>query len=414
MKEAGGSINNLAPPSSNRYKSPGGSHSSLAIMAGKFGNGRNTPSHQPKASYESTAHLVKETNGGTVMSEPVEMVDIGDKRTPMSRKPVPRHEPTPPPAIVYDSDKELTPLDDRKRSSGWSKYFATSGPTGPGGISHLPAAYVKHDTRSGLSDGSEYSSRPSHPSRIPSSVLVAPLDIDFSKTIDGQRLSHVASGSPSFMHSREDLAKRGSTADVGEGLSGLIVTPRPDSRDRRSQISGYSLSSTKRTTLGSTLSSNLTSDYYNESGNTPWTPVSNSFKDHVNGTGSRPTSSLYAPSLPESQRVPTRGKSPGFFPGSGTSYRPVSKATKSKMSYSAAPTSDWAAPAAPALSVSKPSDDRDSTVTVFPRGVPSAYYADRDPSKENQAPQQSGQKAMVSDMSWLNLGLGGGGGQNKI
>ncbi|KAK5120994.1 hypothetical protein LTR85_005778 [Meristemomyces frigidus] len=418
MKEAGGSINELAPPAKDRYKSgapSGGSHSSLAIMAGKFGNNRNTTSHQPKASYESTTHLVKDRTGAHNMSEPMEMIDIGDKRTPV-RKPVPRTELTPPAAMAYDPEKELPPMDDRNRSSGWSKYFATSGPTGPNGLSHLPAAYLKPPSSTNLSDDrSVYTSGvPSHPSRIPSSILVPPLDIDFSKTLDGQRLSHVTSGSPSFNHSREDLAKRGSHAEMAEGFKGLIVTPRPDSRDRRSQISGYSLSSNNnRTTVGSTLSSNLTSDYYNESGHTPWTPTSANFKDLVN---SRPTSSNYTSSVIE-PRVPSRGKSPGFFPGAGTSYRP---ATRSKMSSSAAPTSDWAAPKANGLGVPKPAEDRDSTLTVFPRGVPSAYYADREKAKESQAqqaqlsqaPQRSSQKAMVSDMSWLNLGLGGG--QNRI
>ncbi|KAK4543696.1 hypothetical protein LTR36_005341 [Oleoguttula mirabilis] len=419
MKEAGGSINELAPPAKDRYKSgapSGGSHSSLAIITGKFGNSRNTPSHQPKASYESTMHLVKDRNGAHNTGEPMEMVDIGDKGTPVQRKPLPRTELTPPAAMAYDSKKELAPMDDRNRSSGWSKYFATSGPTGPNGLSHLPGAYLKPQSNSSMSDDrSVYTSGvPSHPSRIPSSVLVPPLDIDFSKTLDGQRLSHVTSGSPSFNHSREDLAKRGSTAEMAEGFKGLIVTPRPDSLDRRSQISGYSLSSANnRTTVGSTLSSNLTSDYYNESGHTPWTPTSANFKELVN---SRPSSSNYTASVNE-PHVPSRGKSAGFFPGSGTSYRPT---TKSKMSSTAALTSDWAAPHPNGLGVPKLAEDRDSTLTVFPRGVPSAYYADREKAKESQAhqaqlsqaPQRSSQKAMVSDMSWLNLGLGGG--QNRI
>ena len=263
-----------APPAKDRYASgvpKGGSHSSLAIIAGKLGGGNRNTSHSQKASFDSVAHLVKDKDGSVVMSEPVEMVNIGDNYTSIARKPVPGSTLAPPGVMDYDTEKELAPMDDRSRSSGWSKYFATSGPTGPNGISHLPAAYLKSQSQSYLTDdGSVYSSQ--HLSRLPSSVLVPPLDIDFSKTLDGQRLSHVASGSPSFFDSREDLAKRGSMG--AEGQAGLIITPRPSSS--RSHISGMSLSTNNRMTL----SSNITSDYYNESGHTLWSPTANAtFKD---------------------------------------------------------------------------------------------------------------------------------------
>lgn len=428
MKEAGGSINNLAPPNTDKHG--GGSHTSLAIIAGKFGNKRNTSSHAPKDSYESTAHLVKDRTGNMVVSEPVEMVDIGDKRYQMARKPVPvpRTELTPPAAAVYGQSAEMDgSWDERKRSSGWSKYFATSGPTGPNGLSHLPAAYMKPNP---TSDGSEYSTdkRPSQMSRIPStSVLVPPLDIDFSRTLDGQRLSHVTTGSPAFMNSTEDLAKRGSLSEAQRGLIVNSDRLRPNTsgndsvRSRISGeglrpkssggISGRSLSSYNRSTMGSTLSSNLTSDFYNDSGNTPWTPVSNTFKDHLN---SRPHSSNYTSSIIEQgPRVPSRGKSGGgFFPGAGvpTSFK---TSTKTKMGHTAAPSADWAAPKGGAgLSLpSKPAEDRDSTLTVFPRGVPSTYYANREKDKAAAKQDPNKQQPMTTDMSWLNLRLNG---QNKI
>ncbi|KAK3626036.1 hypothetical protein LTR56_020048 [Elasticomyces elasticus] len=412
MKEAGGSVNNLLPPGNKQYSNlDNGSHSSMAIMAGKFGGNKHyTANHQPKASSESTAHLVKDKSGTPLIPEPVEMLDIGDKKLAVpSRKPLPRIEHPPPALLSYDTEKELAVDDrDRKRSSGWSKYFATSGPTGPNGISHLPAAYIKNQpvSGSGMSDGSQsqYSSlMPSHPSRIPSSVLVPPLDIDFTRTFDGQRLSHVASGSPSFNDSREDLARRGSTAEFVEGHQGLIV--ESPGHDRRSQISGYSLSSTKRTTMGSTLSSNVTSEYYNESGNTPWSQTPVSFKDHINDSrptsDNRPTSSNYTNSVYE-PRVPSRGKNGGgFFPGSGTSYKPTNKPSRLGSAADLPPP-----PKPPGLTITKPAEERDSTITVFPRGVPSAYYAGREQAKAGE------QKSMASDMSWLNLGLGGH--QNKI
>ena len=429
MKEAGGSVNNLAPPAKDRYGSSanGGSHSSLAIIAGKFNsNKRNTSSHAPKGSYESTTHLVKDKNGNLVVSEPVEMMDIGEKKglPTLPRKPVPAAQQQPTPTLaVYGASPESDDTALRKRSSGWSKYFATSQPNG---LSHLPSAYVKPHSST---DGSEYTDGrgTSQISRIPSSALVPPLDIDFSKTVDGQRLSHVTSGSPAFGNSTEDLARRGSTVAVAAGQKGIIEGgDRPQSQTTTSSYDR------------STMSSNLSSDYYNRSGNTLWTPMSNTFKDHVN---SRPASSLYTNSVYE-QRIPSRGArgaSPGFFPGAGTSYKPSSKV---KMGHSASPSADWAAPKAPGLQTIqdrdstvtvfpgserelklsvreqpdaqmdwpmppkagdlKPAEDRDSTVTVFPRGVTSGYY---NRQSENAQPGAE-RKPANTDMSWLNLGLG--------
>ncbi|KAF2771629.1 hypothetical protein EJ03DRAFT_251222, partial [Teratosphaeria nubilosa] len=372
MKEAGGSLTALPQvPAKDRYNGTNnnGPRTSLGIFAGRVGGRRNSKMnhHQPKDSFESTTHLVREKNG-MVVQEPVEMMDIGEKNTPILRKAVPRTEQRPPAgAIVYDANKEMDVPDDRKRSSGWSKYFATSGPVVPNEISHLPAAHMRPKTASAVSDGSVYSEhdlRPSQVSRIPSSVLVAPLDIDFSKTLDGQRLSHVASGSPSFAHSREDMARRSSTGDVPRGMKGLIVNgDRPDSHGRMSQISGFSQSSNGRRT---TLSSAVT-DYYNESGNTSWTPITNAFRDLH---GSDRASSLYTDSMYE-PKIPSRGKSAGFFPGAGTTYRPPrsSKGSKISMSATAAPTAEWASPKGGAgLVVPKQAaeENRESTMTVFP------------------------------------------------
>lgn len=406
MKEAGGSMNNLAPPNP-RYPSNNASHSSLAIMAGRFGN-KSNPGHAHKVSSESTARLVKDKNGNTVgISEPLELESMNNAAS--TRKPVPRNEPTPPSAVVYGSSppKEETPRE-KKRSSGWSKYFATSEPNN---MSHIPSAYLDPH-----SSTSQYgSSRPSQVSRIPSSALVPPLDIDFSRTVDGQRLSHVASGSPSFSNSSEDLAKRGSTIGAAEGQS---ATFHGINRDELRGSGTETISSYDRSTLSS--------DFYNNSGSTPWTPMSNTFKDHVNN---RPASSLYTASVYD-QRIPSRGKSAGFFPGAGTTYRPK---PGSRLGHSASPSADWAAPT---LKV-QPAEDRDSHITVFPRGVPSGYYADRGqvepgrrvvedrptpldkdiPGGWPEAPDatpggpmsrsKSGRAPVTEDMSWLNLGLGG-------
>jgi hypothetical protein len=393
MKEAGGSVNGLAPPEKGWASTNNGSHSSLAIITGKFGNKRNTSNHEPKPSYDSTTPIW-DKNAGTIMrNEPVEMVNLEDKN--IARKPVPRHEPRPgsapygPNLTPADAARKSTDsMDRRKRSSGWSKYFATSHPEGPNGISHLPSGYLQSNK---MSDASVYSNDrdSSKPPPLPTSILVPPLDIDFSKTVDGQRLSHVTSGSPAFNDSREDLA-RGGTHAAPQGQTGLIVDPS-SRRSGSETISSYNRS---------TMSSN-SSEYYRESHPTPWTPTSTSFKDHLN---SRPPSSVYPTS---EQRVPSRGKGGGgFFPGSGTSFRP---STKSKMGHTATPSSDWASPAknAGAPVIPRPAEDRDSSVTVFPKGVPSAYYAGREREAEQAKP-------VNSDLGWLNLGLGGPGGSQRI
>lgn len=196
MKEAGGSIHGLPPPNKTWNNSQNGSHSSLAIITGRFSNKRNTSSHQPKPSYDSTSRLVRDKNGTAIISEPMELANLDEKPFEKRRSLVARTEPKVPPAhygpmLTAEDAKTNDSKERRNRSSGWSKYFATSQPTGPNGLSHIPSAYVKSNTQS---DSSMYSHErvPSQPSQIPSSILVPPLDIDFNKTVDGQRLSHVA------------------------------------------------------------------------------------------------------------------------------------------------------------------------------------------------------------------------------
>ncbi|KAK4635998.1 hypothetical protein CLAFUW4_00484 [Fulvia fulva] len=420
MKEAGLSTDELAPPNRNLYNSSPGSHSSLAIIAGKIGNKRGTngfQAHAAKGSFESTTHLVRDKDGNLVHAENHEMMDIGDKSATLASSTLTV------PGAVHGSSLDKETLTHRKRSSGWSKYFATSAPTGPNGTSHIPSVYVK-PSQSTLSMGSEYSvdRAPSQVSRIPSSVLVPPLDIDFNKTVDGQRLSHVTQGSPAFFDSREDFARGGSLDVQGEGQRGIIV----DSNDpRTSQATSIGSSWGNRSTIDSTT----TSEFYNES-HTPWTPMSG--QDAPRGTSSVYTNSIYD----AGRRVPSRGKSAGFFPGSGTNFKP----SKVKLSHAAGPTSQWASPQPDAQTAdmdwAKPpkmpaakaeaatSNDRDSTMTVFPGAD---YLDDKDDGAQAKTAQaiagaqkpsqrqsygrrhstrqsRQSQPAVNTDMSWLDLG----------
>lgn len=130
MKEAGGSVNGLRPPTGQSKpweSSQNNSHSSLAILTGKLGAKRS--SHEPKPSYDSTAPLRIDKDGTAI--ENVELVNLDEKK--VDRKPVPRSEPRPPSApygpTLTAADASRDSLDKRKRSSGWSKYFATSQPS---------------------------------------------------------------------------------------------------------------------------------------------------------------------------------------------------------------------------------------------------------------------------------------------
>lgn len=409
MKEAGMSTHELVLPSQDRYNpNKHNSQSSLAIIAGRIGNRRSAGAQQaPRGSFESTTRLVRDKDGKLVPLENHEMGELGVEK---EKAPPKDSSLTVPGAVRPGAISPGTFLDqhtraERKRSSGWSKYFATSQPTGPNGLSHLPSAYIKPNT---LSVDSVYSQDrvPSQESRIPSSALVAPLDVGFEKTIDGQRLSHVAQFSPAVSDSRDDLAARGGSLDIiSDGQKGVIV----DSADpRKSQPNSISSFGNR-----STLSSNITGEFYNESGQTPWTPMSGADSPVLrNFPHERETSSVYTNSVYETEnRRPSRGKGPGFFPGTGVSYRP----SKVKLSHNASPTADWASPRMPAA---QPATERDSTVTVFPSAasfqpegkkdtVPPMQQTTKIPTavKKRTSQRISSTPITNTDMSWLKLDM---------
>ena len=411
LKETGGAVDEETPhpaPANTPFRtSKNGSHSSLGIITGKFNkrlsNRRLTSNHVQKDSFDSTSRLVKERNA--TYAAPVETMEMADiEKPPLTRKMTPRTErgdrlatgqygATLAPKDAQDRN-ENTARANRNRSSGWSKYFATSAPTGANGLGHIPSAYVKKTVTT--SDGSTYSNdRPAiQHTRIPSSTLVPGLS-EFRPSVDGQPVSHVAMGSPSFNDSRDDLAKRGSMA-AAEGQRGLIVDPtRPRSHSE-------SISSYNRSTMSS---ARTTSDYYNDSGGSgavPWTPTGTSFKDHLNN---RPPSNA---AYDADKRVPSRGKSSHFFPGAGTSYRPPRSpktSTKTTSSEAApppllpaavtpAPLRQAAAPAAVA-----PADDRDSSMTVWPKFPASSADYSKPVEQQQQQQQQIHQQQKMKQQS---------------
>ncbi|KAF2722758.1 hypothetical protein K431DRAFT_221333 [Polychaeton citri CBS 116435] len=394
-KEADASVIELVPPNPNAFEqSANGPHSSLAIIAGKFSNGskHNSTNHKPKSSYESTAPIVKNKDGDVL--ELQSMTDKSRKSSLSMKSGVQTHLALPA-GNAFAESHTTAGAARPNRSSGWSRYFET---TQPNHLSHIPLAYTNPDQ-----DGEQQRNKLS---RIPSSTMkITPLDIDFTRSVDGQRMSHVVTGSPSFNDSREDLGRAGAAGQKGVIESGS----RPQS-DQTVSSSAYDRS---------TISSTLTTDFFNSQiggGHTPWTPMSPTFKENLNHShsiSSRPsTSSIYTSSIAE-QRIPSRGKNAGFFPGAGTAYRPSPGKTAkyaggiTNGGVGAGANPEFSSPKQdliPPAVAGAGDDNRDSTITVFPRGVTSGYYANREKGKSPRiSVGGERKKAVTEDMSWLNI-----------
>jgi hypothetical protein len=174
MKEAGGSVA--------AYNLPQGNDSvtSLAIIQGKGGYGHK----KNMASDASTAGLVKKPSPLAYSQEPYELAKFDLKPEPVEEK------------MVRQNSSRHAPVNKdngRSRSSGWSRYFANNEATNLA----MPATNDNRSTfasdRSSMLSQSMYTN-----SRMPSqhpSTYIPPLEIP---KFDGQRLSSVASGSPTL------------------------------------------------------------------------------------------------------------------------------------------------------------------------------------------------------------------------
>ncbi|KAK8196544.1 hypothetical protein M8818_006709 [Zalaria obscura] len=397
MKEAGGSVANLEMQQPPRKPfvpgSNNSSHNSFAIIAGKFGPNKGGQPRQ-RESFESTTRLVRN------VQSPMELTDIGEKSQDNTYlKPVARDEPHPPAA--YDEDE---PEGKRKRSSGWSRYFANNDPS-------LPSAYnqSQHTSASALSNYAD-SQIPSMPSRIPSSVLVAPLDIDFSRHFD-RPISRVASASPAISHSGE------------RGDSYFDVQPQSATVHRQSENTVLSDLLADRdhdddhdhTRSPSALSSHFGSsedDYFpnDSSAASEWTPVSTGQAKVVEAPTTagapRAPSSQYSASVYPSVYDPrlTRGASSGgggFWPNYSRDYsreyRPTSRTKPST------PTRGEFAPPVKSTAIEEESVGdresammresmmRDSVSTMFPQGDGrmQGYYPRRDSAPRGPGHQRA-------------------------
>lgn len=203
-----GITNDMAtlPPPNAPFHEP--KHSSLAILSGKIGN-RHSRNENEKGSFDSTARLVRSPSAEARKEHAMEMNEINSSPV-LPGKPDAGNDHLDDGAYERPS-AEPSPLHVKKRSSGWSKYFAPGVENG-----------YQQANQSALSV-SQYTA-----SRNPS-ALVPPLD--FQKDLVDQRVSAVAKGRPSFQHSHEDLAARGASLDSVRPQTAAFHTGNSVERD---------------------------------------------------------------------------------------------------------------------------------------------------------------------------------------
>ncbi|GAB7338616.1 hypothetical protein MBLNU457_5351t1 [Dothideomycetes sp. NU457] len=410
MKEAGVSAVDLSRiPPNHRFMEQNSSHSSFAIMAGKFGK-RNSKNVSPKmnnanrGSTESTRHLVKPKKSD--ISKPVELDLWGaDKEAVVAQRAV-------------DSPRLTDEQPQPQRSSGWSRYFAPHD-------SQLPAAYAENMPNVPASIPQSYNESRE---RISSDVFVPPLD--FTRGNDKERISRVATGSPAFNNSAEDLARRGSSLEAARGQRAQISGSRLAHNDDDNESGDGDFSQTNSTRTYSTASDRYSSSTYNHdsSSASAWTPVSQGHNHEIKPIIIQP--SALSPNLTHAPRPPSSNytnsvydtKSRVFSRGNGNSGFFLSgKQEFARPNSRKSPTPGFLQPSSSAenilsnggikngLDVPVRPEDRESTMTVFPRGVPSAYYADRNAYEQQHVAGMDAEARSakpVSDMSWLRLDEG--------
>jgi hypothetical protein len=388
MKEAGGSV------MTHHYNKGNDSHTSLAIIQGRGPNGHK----KNMASDASTAGLVKKTSP-LGYADPVELEKFDLKPEPIPDRMV-RQNSGRVPAVKANP---------RARSSGWSRYFANNEATNLANVQPDRSTYASDRTstasQSQYTDSRMYSQQPSH--------YVAPLEIP---KFDGQRLSRVASGSPTLGSSTGTLphqvqpmqAELGRANSNGSTRSGVsyddhyynqpVETWTPVGENQRA-------SSTYTGSMVFEANNNnnkhdATSSYYPD-GTSSFYPKSN-FSSFYPGQGD----ASMVPDLRDSTHT--------MFPTGNVPSAPVDDMPKSKFSSMY--------PSPPRIGLP---EDRESTVTLFP-GPNAPQAAPSNPTNNNNMgsfyPQpRVGHDSTVtmfpgpggasnkskdgqSDMSWLNLG----------
>lgn len=384
MKEAGGS-------EVTHYNLGNDSRTSLAII----GSGRGPNGHKKNmASDASQAGLVKKTSP-LGYSDPVELSKFDLKPEPI------------PETMVRQNSGRIpaSKANPRARSSGWSRYFANNDATNLANVQPDRSTYASDRTstasQSNYTESRMYSHRPSQ--------NIAPLEIP---KFDGQRLSRVASGSPTLGSSTHTLphqvqpmqAELGRANSNGSTRSGVSYedhyfrqpveswTPVGDNHRASSTYTGSMVFESNN---DNKAKNDATSSYYPD-GTDSFYPKSD-FSSFYPGQG--------APDL--------RDSSATMFPGGNGQSAPIEEMPKSKFSSMY--------PTPPRIGAPM---ERDSTVTIFPGpNAPEASRGNFDSNKPGSfypAPRVGHDSTVTmfpgpggasdnpkngqSDMSWLNLG----------
>ncbi|USP74382.1 hypothetical protein yc1106_01656 [Curvularia clavata] len=389
MKEAGGSVASYQP----KYNE---STTSLAII-----QGRGTGHKKNMASDASTAGLVKKTSPlgySEQYSEPYELAKFDLKPEPV--------EP-----IVRQNSSRVPKTEPRARSSGWSRYFANNEATNLASAPPADRSTFASDRTSTISQSQYtnshhmYSSRPSQ--------HIAPLEIP--KFSDGQRLSSVASGSPTLGTPNSFLPHQvqpmqAELARANSNASSVSAFSHDGDHHTRQPVDSWTpVGNDRRTSSQYTGSMAIdhgkfdgTSSYYPD-GTDSFYPKSN-FSSFYPGQGATPV-------IPD-----LRDSTVTMFPSGGAPPVPTDQMPPSKFSSMY--------PTPPRLGDF--SHERESVATLFPGGsgpaqgqndaaLPSpkfnSFYAPPRVGHDSTvtmfpgpAPHLNDGKKEQSDMSWLNLG----------
>lgn len=382
MKEAGGSV------VTHHYNLNSGSQSSLAIIQGRG----NTGHKKNMASDASQAGLIKKSSP-LGYSDPVELSKFDLKPEPIDDK------------IVRQNSGRIPPAEKgaRARSSGWSRYFANNEATNLANVQPDRSTFVSDRTSTGsqsqYTSSNMYSLRPSQ--------QIAPLEIP---KFDGQRLSRVASGSPTLGSSTVTLphqvqpmqAELGRANSNGSTRSGISAH---DEHYFRQPVESWTpVNDNNRASSTYTGSMIFESNNHKNDGTSSYYP---------DGTDSFYPKSNFSSFYPGQATSAVRDSSNTLFPPGNAPSAPVEDMPKSKFSsmYPSPPRLDLA-------------HERESTVTVFPG--PNAPLGTSSDAAANSLgsfypPPRVGHESTVtmfpgpggsndkskngqSDMSWLNLG----------
>jgi hypothetical protein len=383
MKEAGGS------EVTHQYNLGNDSHTSLAIIQGRGVNGHK----KNMASDASTAGLVKKTSP-LGYSDPVELSKFDLKPEPIQEKMVRQN----------SSRLPVSKSNTRARSSGWSRYFANNEATNLANVQPDRSTYASDRTSTGSQ--SQYTNSrmySQHPSQ-----QIAPLEIP---KFDGQRLSRVASGSPTLGSSTERLphqvqpmqAELGRANSNGSTRSGVSY----DDHYFRDPVESW-------TPVGDNqrASSTYTGSMVFDSNNNKNDGASSYYPDGTDSFYPKSDFSSFYPGQGTTVIPDLRDSTHTMFPSGNTPAAPIDEMPKSKFSSMY--------PSPPRIGLPQ---DRESTVTLFPgpnasEAVPSS--STNKPGSFYPAPRighdstvtmfpgpggaQDKSKNGQSDMSWLNLG----------